>query len=138
MEQGGTVLERISPTATWLTGVSERAAASEPRERSAPAKRRARERVGESEGRRPSDKTRISSSPKKPLRLPALLRLRRRLLSAVALTTAATLCSGCGGSPTAPPPPPLTMICPAAVRTQASLGQTTVTIVYPAPAGARR
>ena len=29
--------------------------ASEPRERSAPAKRRARERVGESEGRRPSD-----------------------------------------------------------------------------------
>src|SRR4029453_14384467 len=33
----------------------ERAAASEPRERSAPAKRRARERVGESEGRSPSD-----------------------------------------------------------------------------------
>src|SRR6266545_503774 len=32
-------------------------AASEPRERSAPAKRRARERVGESEGRSPSDKT---------------------------------------------------------------------------------
>src|SRR5262245_40328672 len=31
--------------------------ASEPRERSAPAKRRARERVGESEGRSPSDKT---------------------------------------------------------------------------------
>src|ERR671934_1817126 len=31
-------------------------AASEPRERSAPAKRRARERVGESEGRSPSDK----------------------------------------------------------------------------------
>jgi hypothetical protein len=30
--------------------------ASEPRDRSAPAKRRARERVGESEGRRPSDK----------------------------------------------------------------------------------
>jgi hypothetical protein len=30
---------------------------SEPRERSAPAKRRARERVGESEGRSPSDKT---------------------------------------------------------------------------------
>ena len=34
----------------------ERATASEPRERSAPAKRRARERVGESEGRSPSDK----------------------------------------------------------------------------------
>jgi 2-keto-4-pentenoate hydratase len=33
----------------------ERAAASEPRERSAPAQRRARERVGESEGRSPSD-----------------------------------------------------------------------------------
>src|SRR5438876_7151701 len=33
----------------------ERATASEPRERSAPAKRRARERVGESEGRSPSD-----------------------------------------------------------------------------------
>ena len=37
-------------------GPSERAAASEPRERSAPTKRRARERVGESEGRSPSDK----------------------------------------------------------------------------------
>ena len=34
-------------------------AASEPRERSAPAKRRARERVGESEGRSPSDNTRV-------------------------------------------------------------------------------
>jgi len=34
----------------------ERATASEPRERSAPAKRRARERVGESEGQSPSDK----------------------------------------------------------------------------------
>src|SRR4029079_6487644 len=33
-------------------------AASEPRERSAPAKRRARERVGESEGRSPSDEVR--------------------------------------------------------------------------------
>jgi hypothetical protein len=43
---------------TRLTGVSERAAASEPRERSAPAQRRARERVGESEGRSPSNKTR--------------------------------------------------------------------------------
>ena len=32
--------------------------ASEPRERSAPAKRRARARVGESEGRSPSDETR--------------------------------------------------------------------------------
>jgi hypothetical protein len=37
---------------------SERAAASEPRARSAPAKRRARERVGESEGRSPSAKVR--------------------------------------------------------------------------------
>jgi hypothetical protein len=35
----------------------EREHASEPRERSAPAKRRVRERVGESEGRSPSDKT---------------------------------------------------------------------------------
>src|SRR6266550_4566589 len=35
---------------------SERALASEPRARSAPAKRRARARVGESEGRSPSDK----------------------------------------------------------------------------------
>jgi hypothetical protein len=31
--------------------------ASEPRDRSEPAKRRARERVEESEGRRPSDET---------------------------------------------------------------------------------
>ena len=37
-------------------GASERAAASEPRDRSEPAKRRARARVGESEGRSPSDK----------------------------------------------------------------------------------
>ena len=36
--------------------------ASEPRERSAPAKRRARARVGESEGRSPSDKTRTARS----------------------------------------------------------------------------
>ena len=35
--------------------------ASEPRDRSAPATRRARERVGESEGRSPSDKTKVSS-----------------------------------------------------------------------------
>src|SRR5438105_12262469 len=35
-------------------------AASEPDERSEPAPRRAREAVGESEGRRPSDKTRIA------------------------------------------------------------------------------
>src|SRR5258706_7883584 len=34
-------------------------AASEPRERSAPAKRRARERVGESEGRSPSVKNEV-------------------------------------------------------------------------------
>src|SRR5262252_8205893 len=34
-------------------------AVSEPRERSAPAKRRARERVGESEGRSPSGKKRV-------------------------------------------------------------------------------
>ena len=37
--------------------------ASEPRERSAPAERRARARVGESEGRRPSDKTRTMCLP---------------------------------------------------------------------------
>jgi len=35
----------------------ERASASEPRDRSAPAQRRASERAGESEGRSPSDKT---------------------------------------------------------------------------------
>ena len=40
----------------WPGVASERA--SEPRERSAPAQRRARERVGESEGRSPSDKKR--------------------------------------------------------------------------------
>ena len=39
----------------WSVSASERA--SEPRERSAPAQRRARERVGESEGRSPSEKT---------------------------------------------------------------------------------
>ena len=38
----------------WTCGASERA--SEPRERSAPTKRRARERVGESEGRKPLGK----------------------------------------------------------------------------------
>ena len=36
--------------------------ASEPRDRSAPAKRRARARVGESEGRSPSDKTRAGAT----------------------------------------------------------------------------
>jgi lysophospholipase L1-like esterase len=41
--------------------------------------------------------------------------------------------SGCGSSPIAPPPPALTIVCPAEVRTQASQGQTTVTITYPAP-----
>ena len=40
----------------------ERAAASEPRERSAPADRHARERVGESEGRSPSHKIEIRST----------------------------------------------------------------------------
>src|SRR5258708_14795767 len=45
-----------APTAN--ASPSERAIANEPRERSAPAKRRARERVGESEGRSPSDKSR--------------------------------------------------------------------------------
>ena len=45
---------------------SERAVASEPRERSAPTKRRARECVGESEGRSPSDKTRVVVSPGRP------------------------------------------------------------------------
>ena len=45
------------PSGAVLPGVSVEAAsaASEPRERSAPAKRRARERAGESEGRSPSD-----------------------------------------------------------------------------------
>ena len=38
---------------TRVQGASEHA--SEPRDRSAPAKRRARERVGESEGHSPSD-----------------------------------------------------------------------------------
>jgi 3-methyladenine DNA glycosylase AlkD len=42
-------------SASVVKRLSERAAASEPRERSAPAKRRARERVGEPEGRSPSD-----------------------------------------------------------------------------------
>jgi hypothetical protein len=41
--------------ATLAGRVRERANASEPRERSAPTKRRARERVGESEGRSLSD-----------------------------------------------------------------------------------
>jgi 2-keto-4-pentenoate hydratase len=48
----------------------ERAAASEPRERSAPAQRRARERVGESEGQSPSDE--IEGSGRNSLRSPAL------------------------------------------------------------------
>src|SRR4029453_16102469 len=39
-------LERLSQTPMRLTGLSERAIASEPRERSAPAKRGARDRVG--------------------------------------------------------------------------------------------
>jgi hypothetical protein len=39
-----------------LPARSERAIASEPRDRSAPAERRARERAGESEGRSPLDK----------------------------------------------------------------------------------
>jgi dihydrofolate reductase len=44
--------------ANRAAGAGERATASEPRERSAPAQRRARERVGESEGRSPSDERR--------------------------------------------------------------------------------
>jgi 2-keto-4-pentenoate hydratase len=48
----------------------ERAVASEPRERSAPAQRRARERAGESEGRSPSDQ--IEGSGRNSLRSPAL------------------------------------------------------------------
>src|SRR5439155_26922681 len=39
----------------------ERATASEPRERSAPAKRRARERAGESEGRSPSERMKTAA-----------------------------------------------------------------------------
>ena len=50
----------------------ERAAASEPRDRSAPTKRRARARVGESEGRSPSEK--ISGGARTPrARAPARL-----------------------------------------------------------------
>ena len=48
--------------------------ASEPRDRSAPAKRRARARVGESEGRSPSDKTSpraAAQSSRRPRRAPA-------------------------------------------------------------------
>jgi len=50
--------------------MSERAAASEPRERGAPAERRARERAGESEGQSPSDE--IDGSGRNSLRSPAL------------------------------------------------------------------
>jgi primosomal protein N' (replication factor Y) (superfamily II helicase) len=52
------VLELLSGGRIVSVGVlvKRASAASEPRERSAPAKRRARERVGESEGRSPSDK----------------------------------------------------------------------------------
>ena len=46
----------------------ERATASEPRERSAPAKRRARERVGESEGQSPSERIGSESKSKGELR----------------------------------------------------------------------
>ena len=41
-----------------LTNAERASTASEPRDRSAPTKRRARARVGESEGRSPSDETR--------------------------------------------------------------------------------
>src|SRR5215470_4785045 len=50
----GSKLRNVSPRAS---------AASEPRERSAPAKRRARERAGESEGRSPSDQRVQSLTP---------------------------------------------------------------------------
>ena len=49
-------LEAISQTARRR---GERAAASEPRARREPAKRRPRARVGESEGQSPSDKIRV-------------------------------------------------------------------------------
>src|SRR5262249_44230771 len=54
--------------------------AGEPRERSAAAKRRARERVGESEGQSPSDKTRIPAWLTATTRhgWPSLLRFRRK------------------------------------------------------------
>ncbi len=54
---GGLIAVCASHAKRALEGISqqrERAAASEPRDRSAPAKRRARARVGESEGRSPS------------------------------------------------------------------------------------
>ncbi len=66
IQSSGGTLERISPTATRLTDVSERAAASEPRDRREPAQRRARARVGESEGRSPSDKTRHEGGQRRP------------------------------------------------------------------------
>src|SRR5262245_49110596 len=47
------------PAVRFVEVRSERAFASEPRERSEPAKRRARERVRESEGRSPSDQTSV-------------------------------------------------------------------------------
>src|SRR5262245_32306716 len=52
-----------------------RAQRSEPRERSEPAQRRARERVGESEGRSPSGKTRIFFSIMRKLMPVALIAL---------------------------------------------------------------
>src|SRR5688572_2993282 len=51
---GGKLTGHARPSATAVPA-SERAVANEPGERSAPAKRRAREPVGESEGRSPSN-----------------------------------------------------------------------------------
>src|SRR3954467_783913 len=76
---------------------SERAAASEPRERSAPAKRRARERVGESEGRSPSEES--SASIEKMV--PSI----RRATSAASLLCAASLTIAMEGTSRAIPPP---------------------------------
>ena len=55
-------LERISQLLMGRPNLRSRAStASEPRDRSAPTKRRARERVGESEGRSPSAKTSVAN-----------------------------------------------------------------------------
>jgi lysophospholipase L1-like esterase len=47
--------------------------------------------------------------------------------------SALVLFERCSGSPPTAPPPPIGVICPANVSTQASQGQTTVTVIYPAP-----
>jgi hypothetical protein len=60
-EAGRRVLREYESLEAIVCCRRERAVASEPRARSAPAKRRARERVGESEGRSPSDRNDLSA-----------------------------------------------------------------------------